>query len=75
MPLQEEFESQGNFLFKYRSHFPNIILIGGIIVFYFTLKIQLIHLKLIILIFVYWFLFRFDRPSCYSGIYSCKYIG
>lgn len=38
MPLQEEFESQGNFLFKYRSHFPNIILIGGIIVFYFTLK-------------------------------------
>lgn len=32
MPLQEEFESQGNFLFKYRSHFPNIILIGGIIV-------------------------------------------
>lgn len=38
MPLQEEFEVQGNFLFKYRSHFPNIILIAGILVFYLGIK-------------------------------------
>lgn len=38
MPLQEEFESQGNFLFKYRSHFPNIVLIAGLFVFYISLK-------------------------------------
>jgi protein-S-isoprenylcysteine O-methyltransferase Ste14 len=33
MPLQEEFESQGNFLFKHRGTFPIIILIAGFFVF------------------------------------------
>jgi protein-S-isoprenylcysteine O-methyltransferase Ste14 len=40
MPLQEEFESQGNYLFKHRGTFPIIILIVGFFVFlqpiYFT---------------------------------------
>jgi protein-S-isoprenylcysteine O-methyltransferase Ste14 len=33
MALQEEMESQGNYLFKYRSNFPIIILVAGFIVF------------------------------------------
>jgi protein-S-isoprenylcysteine O-methyltransferase Ste14 len=33
MALQEEFESQGNFLFKYRSNLPLVIIVIGIIVF------------------------------------------
>jgi protein-S-isoprenylcysteine O-methyltransferase Ste14 len=33
MALQEEFESQGNFLFKYRGYLPILILLPGIYVF------------------------------------------
>ncbi len=33
MALQEEFESQGNFLFRYRSFLPVIIVVIGILVF------------------------------------------
>ena len=33
MALQEEFEKRGNFLFKYRSHLPLLILIVGVGVF------------------------------------------
>jgi len=36
MALQEEFESQGNFLFKYRGHLPIIIFAIGAVVLYFT---------------------------------------
>lgn len=35
MALQEEFESQGNFLFKYRGNLPLIIVFVGIFVFVF----------------------------------------
>lgn len=38
MALQEEFESQGNFLFKYRSFLPISILVLGLWVFYVTGK-------------------------------------
>jgi protein-S-isoprenylcysteine O-methyltransferase Ste14 len=34
MALQEEFEEQGNFLFKYRTYLPLIVLVGGLIIFY-----------------------------------------
>lgn len=33
MPLQEEFETQGNYLFRYRGVLPILILIAGILVF------------------------------------------
>ncbi|WP_027004004.1 methyltransferase family protein [Hugenholtzia roseola] len=33
MALQEEMETQGNFLFRYRSHLPLLIMVVGIIVF------------------------------------------
>ena len=33
MALQEEFESQGNYLFKYRGIFPIIILVIGFVVY------------------------------------------
>ena len=33
MALQEEFESQGNFLFRYRSNLPLLIIIVGLLVF------------------------------------------
>jgi protein-S-isoprenylcysteine O-methyltransferase Ste14 len=33
MPLQEEFESQGNYLFKHRGTFPILILVAGFLVF------------------------------------------
>ena len=33
MALQEEFETQGNFLFKYRSYFPLIVLVIGLALF------------------------------------------
>lgn len=36
MALQEEFESQGNFLFKYRGHLPIIIFFIGAFVLFFT---------------------------------------
>lgn len=35
MALQEEFEDQGNFLFKYRTYLPLIVLVGGLVVFFF----------------------------------------
>ncbi|HRI00724.1 MAG TPA: isoprenylcysteine carboxylmethyltransferase family protein [Saprospiraceae bacterium] len=35
MALLEEFENQGNFLFKLRSYIPIVILFGGLAVFYF----------------------------------------
>ncbi len=35
MALQEEFEEQGNFLFKYRTYLPLLVLFGGLIIFYF----------------------------------------
>lgn len=35
MALQEEFESQGNFLFRYRSNLPLIIVLVGLSVFIF----------------------------------------
>jgi protein-S-isoprenylcysteine O-methyltransferase Ste14 len=34
MALQEEFEDQGNFLFKYRTYLPLIVLAGGLLLFY-----------------------------------------
>jgi protein-S-isoprenylcysteine O-methyltransferase Ste14 len=34
MALQEEFEDQGNFLFKYRTYLPLIVLVGGIVLFF-----------------------------------------
>ncbi len=37
MALQEEFKTQGDFLFKYRSYFPMIILVVGVIVYWHTL--------------------------------------
>ena len=36
MALQEEFEKQGNWLFKYRSYLPIIILVVGVYVYYCT---------------------------------------
>jgi protein-S-isoprenylcysteine O-methyltransferase Ste14 len=33
MALQEEFETQGNFLFKYRTYLPLIVLVGGFVLF------------------------------------------
>ncbi len=33
MALQEEFESQGNFLFKYRTYLPLVVLVGGFALF------------------------------------------
>ncbi|MDD3078051.1 MAG: isoprenylcysteine carboxylmethyltransferase family protein [Paludibacter sp.] len=36
MALQEEFESQGNFLFRYRSFLPLFIILAGIAVFIFN---------------------------------------
>jgi protein-S-isoprenylcysteine O-methyltransferase Ste14 len=36
MALQEEFEKQGNFLFRYRSYFPLILLIIGIVFYTFS---------------------------------------
>lgn len=38
MALQESLEKQGNFLFRYRSFLPLIILAAGILVFYFDLR-------------------------------------
>ncbi|MBC8048095.1 MAG: DUF1295 domain-containing protein [Fimbriimonadaceae bacterium] len=38
MPLQEEMEKQGNFLFKYRGQLPVIILISALIVFAIEIK-------------------------------------
>jgi protein-S-isoprenylcysteine O-methyltransferase Ste14 len=38
MALQEEFESQGNFLFKYRTYLPLIVLVGGLVIFYYQKK-------------------------------------
>ena len=38
MALQEEFEEQGNFLFKYRGHLPILIFFIGAFVLYFTRK-------------------------------------
>ncbi len=35
MPLQEEFENQGNVLFRYRGTLPIIIVVIGLIVFYY----------------------------------------
>lgn len=35
MPLKEEFRTQGNFLFKNRGYLPIIIVIPGILVYYF----------------------------------------
>lgn len=33
MALQEEFETQGNFLFKYRTYLPLVVLVGGLAIF------------------------------------------
>jgi protein-S-isoprenylcysteine O-methyltransferase Ste14 len=33
MALQEEFENQGNFLFKYRTYLPLVVLVGGLAIF------------------------------------------
>lgn len=38
MPLQEEMEKQGNFLFRYRGSLPLIILITALVVFVFRIK-------------------------------------
>jgi protein-S-isoprenylcysteine O-methyltransferase Ste14 len=35
MALLEEFESQGNFLFRYRTHLPLVVLVLGLLVFYY----------------------------------------
>jgi protein-S-isoprenylcysteine O-methyltransferase Ste14 len=35
MALQEEFEEQGNFLFKYRTYLPLVVLVAGLALFYF----------------------------------------
>lgn len=37
MTLQEQFEKQGNFLFKYRSYLPLIIIVAGLLVYIFPL--------------------------------------
>lgn len=37
MPLKEEFRTQGNFLFKYRSYLPLIIVAVGLVVYIYTL--------------------------------------
>ena len=34
MALQEEFEEQGNFLFKYRTYLPLLVLAGGLVIFF-----------------------------------------
>jgi protein-S-isoprenylcysteine O-methyltransferase Ste14 len=34
MALQEEFEDQGNFLFKYRTYLPLVVLVGGLVLFF-----------------------------------------
>lgn len=36
MALIEEMEEQGNFLFRYRSYIPLVILVGGLAVFYYN---------------------------------------
>lgn len=33
MTLQEQFEKEGNFLFKYRSYLPLIIIVAGLLVY------------------------------------------
>lgn len=40
MPLQEELEKQGNFLFKYRGSLPILILIAALCVFAYQVKTQ-----------------------------------
>lgn len=47
MALQEEFESQGNFLFRYRGNLPLIIVFVGIFVFVFDKLSLLTDKKLI----------------------------
>lgn len=37
MALIEEMEEQGNFLFRYRSYIPLVILVGGLAVFYYNI--------------------------------------
>lgn len=44
MPLQEEFEKQGNFLFRYRGELPIIIIIPAIAVLWFQLPILEHHI-------------------------------
>ena len=38
MPLQEEFEQQGNFLFKHRSYIPILILLASFIIYTISIK-------------------------------------
>lgn len=38
MALQEELEIQGNYLFKYRSYFPIIVVVAGLFVYYFSYR-------------------------------------
>jgi len=40
MALQQEFESQGNILFRYRSHIPLILIPFALLVIYFSLQTQ-----------------------------------
>lgn len=43
MALQEEFRTQGNFLFRYRSNLPLIILLVGVAVFVFQVFFNELH--------------------------------
>ncbi|MGB5030782.1 MAG: isoprenylcysteine carboxylmethyltransferase family protein, partial [Saprospiraceae bacterium] len=38
MPLQEEFEQQGNFLFKHRSYIPILILLASFIIYTISIR-------------------------------------
>lgn len=43
MALQEEFKTQGDFLFKYRSNLPLVILVLGLAVFIYQVYFQQLH--------------------------------
>ncbi len=43
MALQEEFRTQGDFLFKYRSNLPLIILLAGVAVFIYQVYFNQLH--------------------------------
>ncbi|MDB1018572.1 isoprenylcysteine carboxylmethyltransferase family protein [Phocaeicola vulgatus] len=62
MALQEEFESEGNWLFRYRSYLPLIILAIGLSVYYITVQMG-----------SYWFIYVIPHWLYYE--YFCLAIG
>ena len=51
MALQEEFEKQGNVLFKYRSYFPLLLFPPAIVTIYYSFKYHPTIIKMVIWVF------------------------